>query len=76
MIYAGMLETWWGGSSYMDTARTLFIELWGSFLVFMIAMASQDCDACNGRFLVYAMLIFIFISLESSEFLNVMPVPP
>lgn len=58
MIYAGMLETWWGGTSYMDTTWTLFIELWGSFLVFMIAVTAH---AYRGRFLFYTIFIVTFL---------------
>lgn len=60
VLWAGMLETWWGGWSFMAPTWTLGIELWATFLVYLVALTAHNYQ---GRFFFYTSIIFFFVSM-------------
>jgi len=60
LLWAGMLETWWGGWSFMAPTWTLGIEFWASFMIYLVALTAHNY---NGRFFFYTSIIVFFLTM-------------
>ena len=60
VIWAGTLETWWGGNSIMVQTWTLSIEFWASFVVYLVALTAHNYKY---RFFFYTAIITFFLSM-------------
>lgn len=67
VIWAGTLETWWGGNSIMVQTWTLHIEFWASFFVYLVALTAHNYKY---RFFFYTAIITFFYSMTYIGFLN------
>lgn len=41
LIYAGMLETWYGGWSFIEPTWTLSVEMWATYLIYLVAFTAH-----------------------------------
>ena len=67
LLWAGILETWWGGHSIMHQTWTLSIEFWGSFFIYLVALTAHNYKY---RFFFYTAIITFFYSMTYIGFLN------
>lgn len=67
LLWAGMLETWWGGWSFIGPTWTLGIEFWATFIVYLTALTAHNY---KGRFFFYTAIIVFFVSMQYIGFLN------
>ena len=67
LLWAAMLETWWGGWSFMAPTWTLGIEFWATFMIYLIALTGHNY---KGRFFFYVSIIIFFFSMQYIGFLN------
>ena len=67
LLYSSILEVWYGECSYILVAWTLSIELWGTFLVYLVALTAHKYKY---RFFFYTAILTFFFSMEYIDFLN------
>lgn len=67
LLWAAMLETWWGGWSFMAPTWTLGIEFWATFMIYLVALTGHNYQ---GRFFFYVSIIIFFFSMQYIGFLN------
>ena len=61
LLWAGMLETWWGGWSFIGPTWTLGIEFWATVIVYLTALTAHNY---KGRFFFYTFIIVFFVSMQ------------
>jgi len=67
LIYAGVLETWYGGWSFIEPTWTLSVEMWATYLIYLIAFTGHQY---RGRFFWYLAIIFFFLTMDYLGYLN------
>jgi len=67
LIYAGTLETWYGGWSWIEPTWTLSVEMWATFLIYLVAFTGHQY---RGRFFFYLGIIVFFMSMDSLGYFN------
>ena len=67
LLYAGLLETWFGGWSFDSVTWTMCVEFWASWLIYFVAFTGYQM---RGRFIYYYLIIIFLISVPIFGYLD------
>lgn len=72
LMYAGLLETWYPGTSmaYIEPTWTLSVEFMATFFIYLVAFTAH---AYRGRFFFYVAILSFFWVMDCLGYLNLVP---